>query len=457
MQHDASTIAPSRHDQTVAVIRRSQNGAKQNECHQEPVVVEIVVRLRCQAVSEAVEVVIIGAGHAGLSLSHELSRAGVEHVIFERGRVGESWRRRWDSFCLVTPNWTVQLPDGEYAGDSPDGFMPRDDIVAHLVGYADGFRAPVREDVDVSQLRANDGTGFLLATSGGDVVARHVVIASGGYQKPHRPTGADELSASLRAIDAEDYTNPDALPAGKVLVVGSGQTGCQIAEELLETERDVFLACGRAPWGPRRLDGRDVVRWISETPFLEMTLADLPSPLARLGANVQATGRGGGHDLHYRTLQASGANLLGRLLGAKDGVAHFAPDLAESVAFGDARYADIGELIRKTCEARDVPAPEIPPAPPFEASPTEEVNLRDFGAAIFTTGFRPDYRRWVDFPDAFDDHGFPIQRDGSSTVVPGLHFMGVHFQRKRKSATFLGAAEDASVLAATLVALTRGS
>ena len=174
-------------------------------------------------------------------------RAGVEHVIFERGRVGESWRRRWDSFCLVTPNWTVQLPDGEYAGDSPDGFMPRDDIVAHLVGYADGFRAPVREGVDVSQLRANDGTGFLLTTSGGDVVARHVVIASGGYQKPHRPAGADELSASLRAIDAEDYTNPTRSQLGRCSSWGAAR---QAARSPRSSSRQSEMCSWRA--GGRR-------------------------------------------------------------------------------------------------------------------------------------------------------------------------------------------------------------
>jgi cation diffusion facilitator CzcD-associated flavoprotein CzcO len=399
---------------------------------------------------EAVEVAVVGAGHAGLALSHELSQAGVEHLVLERGAVGETWRRRWDSFCLVTPNWTLQLPDGRYANDDPDGFMPRDDIVAHLVGYAQIFRAPVREGVDVSRLRADDGNGFGLSTSNGDMRAQQVVLASGAYQKPYRPACAAMLPASVHALDAEDYTNPDGLPAGKVLVVGSGQTGCQLAEELLEAGRDVFLACGRAPWAPRRVAGRDIVAWVSETPFLEATLADLPSPLARLGANIQATGRHGGHDLHYRTLQAGGVTLLGHVTGIEDGVAYFAPDLAESVAFGDARYTDISELVRTTCAARGTPAPEFPPPPPFDADPPERVDLRDLGSVIFTSGFRPDYTSWVDFPDAFDDLGFPIQSDGSSTVVPGLHFMGVHFQRKRKSATLLGAAEDAAVLAETV-------
>lgn len=401
--------------------------------------------------TEAVDIAVIGGGQAGLSLSHKLSQAGVEHVVLERGRVGETWRGRWDSFCLVTPNWTVLLPDGHYKGDDPDGFMPRDDIVDHLVWYAESIKAPVREGIDVCALNSNDEGGFLLNTSSGDMRAREVVLASGGYQKPHRPAGAEQLPAHLHVIDAEDYTNPEALPPGKVLIVGSGQTGCQLAEELVEDGRDVYLACGRAPWIHRRLDGRDFVSWVLETPFPDHTLADLPSPAARLVANVLASGRRGGHDLHYRTLQTMGVNLLGHFIGVEDDVAHFAPDLADSVAFGDARYSDLSGVIRKTCAERGVDAPEMPPPPPFEANPQERLELKGFGAVIFTSGYRPDFASWVGFPDAFDEMGFPIQEDGSSTVVPGLHFMGVHFQRKRMSATFLGVAEDATVLAERIV------
>ncbi len=268
----------------------------------------------------------------------------------------------------------------------------------------------------------------------------------------HRPPAAAELPASVHVIDAEDYANPTALPPGNVLVVGSGQTGCQLAEEIFEAGRDVFLACGRAPWVPRRFEGRDSIAWINETPFFDATLADQPSPAARLLANPQLSGRRGGHDLNYRTLQSQGVRLLGHFTGVTDGRAHFAHDLAESVAFGDGRYAQLCELIRKTCAARSVRAPEMPPPPAFVADAPESVALSDIGAVIFTSGFRPDYTSWVRFPQAFDEGGFPIQQDGSSAVVPGLHFMGVHFQRKRKSATFLGAAEDATVLAETLSA-----
>lgn len=400
--------------------------------------------------SGSTSVVIIGAGQAGLSVSYELTRAGVAHQILERARVGESWRTRWDSFSLVTPNWTVDLPGAPYGGDHPDGFMPRDEIVAHLETYAASFRAPIHEGVAVSSIEPADD-GLLLRTSEGDIQADTVVLATGAYQKPHRPEGAASLPPDVHVIDSEAYSNPAALPPGKVLIVGSGQTGCQIAEELNGSGRDVMLACGRAPWLPRRINGRDIVSWVTDTPFLEQAVTDLPTPLARLGANLQVAGGNGGHDLNYRTLLRDGVTLAGRFLGVEDHSVVFADDLAESVAFGDARYADISNLIRKGCLERGEIPPEFPTPEPFIAESPQRIGLEGFGAVIFTSGFRPDYVHWVHFPNAFDDLGFPIQQDGESSTVPGLYFIGTHFLRKRKSATFLGIAEDAAVVAQKIV------
>jgi putative flavoprotein involved in K+ transport len=401
--------------------------------------------------TEEVEVAVVGAGQAGLALSYELCKAGLGYVILERGRVGETWRGRWDSFCLVIPNWTVQLPGAPYNAREPHGFMRRDEIVSHLASYADSFSAPVRAGVTVTGLESDDRGRFVLHTSAGDLHARQVVVASGAYQRPYRPPSAGQLPPSILAIDAESYIKPEALPPGEVLVVGSGQTGCQLAEELRESGRRVHLACGRAPWMPRRLDGRDTVAWLVETPFFDAMLTDLPSPSVRLRANPQVSGRNGGHDLNYRTLQALGVTLLGHFVGVAGGQAQFAPDLADSVAFGDRWYADLRQLIADSCAARAVRAPDLQVPPPFAADPVVRLNLGKIGAVIFTCGFRPDYTSWIRFPQAFDELGFPIQRDGSSTVVRGLHFMGVHFQRKRKSATFLGVAEDAAVLAQSVV------
>jgi putative flavoprotein involved in K+ transport len=272
------------------------------------------------------EVVIVGAGQAGLSVSYELTQAGVEHVVLERGRVGETWRSRWDNFCLVTPNWSCQLPGHHYDGADPDGFMSRDEIVAYLERYA--VAASVREGVAVTSLEPADG-GFRLETSAGPLTAKKVVLATGAFQRPHRMAVAVALPADLLQLDVEDYRNPAELPAGAVLVVGSGQSGCQIAEELNESGRDVFLACGRAMWTPRRIGDRDLVWWLRATGDLDDLVSSLPSAEARLFGNVQATGHGGGHDLHYRTLRKAGVTLLGRLAGVEGRRARFAPDRRE--------------------------------------------------------------------------------------------------------------------------------
>jgi putative flavoprotein involved in K+ transport len=394
-------------------------------------------------------VVVIGAGQAGLAVSHQLSERGVDHVVLERSRVAQAWRDRWDSFCLVTPNWTMDLPGSAYAGADPEGFVPRDEIVAYLERYAAGLGAPVCEGVGVDSLEPGSTSRFLLRTTAGELHADSVVVCTGAYQRPHRPENSTTPPPGVLGIDAEDYRDPSALPPGKVLVIGSGQTGCQIAEELHETGRDVFVACGRAPWAPRRSGGRDIVSWLKETAFFDVPLSALPSPSARLVANLQVTGRGGGHDLHYRTLHAMGVQLLGRFVGLTGHRAHFADDLTASVAFGDARYADLRHLLSEQLGARGIPGPELPDPPPFRTTPPLELDLHGFGVVIFTTGFRPDYARWVNYP-AFDALGYPLTNDGASSVVPGLYFCGVHFLRTRKSATLFGVGEDAAIVAQSI-------
>jgi putative flavoprotein involved in K+ transport len=401
--------------------------------------------------TERTDVVVVGAGQAGLAVSYELTQAGVAHVVLERGRVGETWRGRWESFCLVTPNWFVQLPGHPYDGDDPDGFMPRDEIARYLERYAGGFHAPVKEGVDVTAVQPGRGGSFLLATSAGEIVAETVVLSTGAYQRPHRPAGAT-LPTDLLQIDVEDYRTPAELPAGPILVVGSGQSGCQIAEELYLSGRDVFLACGRASWFPRRLGDRDLSWWTLETGFLDATVASLPSPAARLAANVQATGAGGGRDLHYRTLRKLGVTLLGRFLGADGRHAHFAPDLGESVAWGDERNAQLMDLVRRLVAERGLPRPEISEPEPFSGEAPDELNLSGFGAVVFAGGFRPAYESWVRFPGAFDELGFPVHDEGASTVAPGLFFVGVHFLRKRKSSLLNGVGEDAAIVARQIAA-----
>lgn len=399
---------------------------------------------------ESVDVAIVGGGQAGLATSWFLTQGNVDHVVLEAGRVAETWRsRRWDSFCLVTPNWTVQLPGGAYAGPDPDGFMPRDELVQHLVSWSGSFRAPVTEQCAVSAVDA-EGDGFLLTTATGKVRARTIVVASGGYQRAHRPAGADQIPADVTQLLAEEYGNPHRVRDGAVLVVGSGQTGCQIAEELHKAGRRVVLACGRCPWMPRRLAGRDLVWWIIESGFWDRTPAQLPSPAARLLGNPQATGHDGGRDLHYRTLHASGVELVGRYLGCDDGRIHFADDLAVSIQAGDDLSRVFMKWVAALCEKRHEPVPwEVPP--PAAISGRTEIDLHKEGinTVIWTAGYRPDYR-WVHAP-VFDEMGFPVQVDGRS-AVPGLYFMGVHFQRKAQSAVLYGVGEDAEIVANQIIA-----
>ena len=204
-------------------------------------------------------------------------------MVLERGRVGQTWRDLWDSFCLVTPNWSVRLPGNHYAGDDPDGFMPRDEMVEFLERYAAGFDAPVREGVGVTASRPRAGDGLLLHTSGGDLRARPSSSRPVPFSARTGPAGG-RPARDLPQIGVEDYRNEQALPPGRVLIVGSGQSGCQIAEELHEAGREVFLACGDAPWAPRRFGGHDLVWWLDETGFLDSGVESLPTPAARLAA-----------------------------------------------------------------------------------------------------------------------------------------------------------------------------
>lgn len=406
---------------------------------------------------ERVDVVVIGAGQAGLAVSHQLTQAGLDHVVLERDRVAASWRGRWDSFCLVTPNWSIALPGGAYDGDDPDGYLARDELVAYFERYAASFGAPVREGVDVTSLTVHAAGDLLLRTPDGELRARSVVLSTGAYQRPHRPPAAATLPRDLPQIDAEGYHNPGALPPGDVLVVGSGQTGCQIAEELREAGREVFLSCGRAPWGPRRLGGRDLVWWAVETGFLDQTPSDLPSPAARFVANFQATGRDGGHDLHLRTLRAAGVTLLGHFQGAEGGRARFAADLAETVGWGDDRYRELRDEILALAHERGLPRPDLPEPEPFDPRAPEELALADLGAVVFAGGFRPDYGSWVEIPGAFDEMGFPVHVEGASTVADGLYFVGVHFLRRRKSSLLYGVGEDAAIVADQIAARHRAA
>ncbi|GAA2200948.1 NAD(P)/FAD-dependent oxidoreductase [Sinomonas flava] len=389
-------------------------------------------------------VVVVGAGQAGLAVSHELGQRGIEHTVLERSRIGQAWRDRWDSFTLVTPHWSLGLPGNPYEGDDPEGFVPRHEVVGYLEGYAAAQAAPVREGVEVTRLARTEGRRLRLDTTEGPLEADAAVVCTGSFRRQHRPQALAGIPDD-RVTRSADYRSPDQLPDGPVLVVGGGQSGCQIAEELRLAGRDVTLACGRAPWIPRRLDGVDTVTWLARTSFYDLPLSALPTPAARLLSNPLVSGARGGHDLNWRTLAALGVQLAGHVAAVDDGVVAFADDLADSVAFGDARWADLRDVLAAQLPARGYPVPELPVPAPFAAEPVAPIPLGELGAVVLASGFRPDYS-WIEAP-ACDALGFPLTDDGESTEVPGLYFCGVHFMRTRASAVLFGVGRDAAVVA----------
>jgi putative flavoprotein involved in K+ transport len=396
------------------------------------------------------DVIVIGGGQAGLATSRELGLAGIDHLVLERDRIGASWAGLWDNFRLNTPNWSVRLPGLPYGGPEPDAFASRAEMVAHLERYRAEMDAPVLEGVEVQALEPR-GEGFELSTSDGPMSARSVVVCTGAYQRALSPPGTDGLPAHVMMLDTRAYRNPAMVPDGDVLVVGSGQSGCQIAEDLVDAGRSVILSCGRAPWVPRRIGDHDVFWWALETGFMSGTVETLPSPEARLVAQLTASGVNGGHDLHPRALQAKGVTLVGRFAGAEDGRLRFVDNLADSIAWGDARYRDFSQLVERLSTERSLEVPDLPDPAPFVEDASSASDARSIGTIIFSGGFRPDYS-WVHVAGGFDPLGFPAQVDGASTAVPGLFFVGVHFLRTRKSSLLCGVGEDAAIVA---VAVTR--
>jgi putative flavoprotein involved in K+ transport len=403
--------------------------------------------------SERTEVVVVGGGQAGLSMSWHLRQRGIEHLVLEAHTRGHVWRtERWDSFCLVTPNWQCRLPGFPYAGDDPDGFMGREQIVAYLDAYAASFDPPLREGVRVEAVRA-EGTGFALTTSRGPLRAQQVVIATGGYGRPRLPAAAAQLSPRVVQLHSARYRRPAQLPEGEVLVVGTGQSGCQIAEDLHLAGRRVHLSVGGAPRCARRHRGRDVVEWLERMGHYDLPIEEHPDgEAARESTNHYVTGRDGGHDLDLRRFALEGMRLYGPLHAAAGERLRFEPGLRRNLDAADDTYRrinrSIDEYIAREGLAAPPPGPEY--APPWE--PGEEVLELDcaaagIGAVVWCTGFETDLR-WIELP-VLDARGLPRHRRGI-TAVPGLYFLGLPWLHTWGSGRFAGVGRDAGHLAARI-------
>jgi putative flavoprotein involved in K+ transport len=401
-------------------------------------------------------VIVIGGGQAGLSMSWYLKQAGIDHLVLEQHRIGHAWRReRWDSFCLVTPNWQCTLPGYPYSGSDPYGFMKKDEIVEYIDGFAASFEPPLREGVKVNKLW-RDGALWRIAASDGEYSADQVVVAVGGYHIPVVPRAAEKLPADIVQLHSSEYLNPESLPEGEVLVVGTGQSGCQIAEDLHLAGRRVHLGVGEAPRVARTYRGRDVVEWLDKMKFY-----DLPVERHPLGAGVRektnqyVTGRDGGRDIDLRKFALEGMRLYGRFEGLDGSVAQFGAGLRAYLDNADAASESIKDGIDRYIAANGIEAPlearYVPVwQPPADGPQQLDLRASKIAAVVWCIGFRTDFS-WIAEP-IFDGRGYPGHARGV-TAAPGLYFLGLPWQYTWGSGRFSGVARDAQHLFEHIAAL----
>ena len=397
-----------------------------------------------------VSVAVVGGGQAGLSISHYLKERGIDHVVIEKESAMHAWRdQRWDNFCLVTPNWQCQLPGHPYDGPDPHGFMKRDEIIAYLDGFRAKVAAPLLEGTAVKRVAPAEGGGFSVSTSAGDCLAEAVVVTSGGYHQPIVPRLAERLPKSIVQLHSEQYRNAESLPEGEVLVVGSGQSGAQIAEDLHLAGRKVHLAVGDAPRCARFYRGRDVVAWLADMGYYDMPVEKHPlKEGVRDNTNHYVTGRDGGRDIDLRRFALEGMRLYGLLDDADDGVVTFRDTLARSLDDADRIYNGINAAIDKyIAEAGiDAPPPSVyePVWTPGEPQLSLDLAAAGITSIIWSIGFRPDFG-WLDAP-VFNGQGHPKHHRGV-TGVPGIYFLGLPWLHTWGSGRFSGVARDAAHIA----------
>lgn len=401
-----------------------------------------------------VPVVIVGAGQAGLSASWHLCRAGVSHIVLERHTRFHAWKaQRWESFCLVTPNWQCRLPGFPYSGNDPEGFMLKDEIVDYVEGFADSFDAPLQEGVTVRRvMRAEDGT-FEVDTDKGGWTAQHVIVASGGYDRPVAPSFAAELDPSIAQLHTRDYGSPDDIPEGRCLVVGTGQSGVQLMEDLRIAGRQVSLAVGPAPRSPRKYRGRDATDWLHEMGYYGRTIAEQPDPRAtEAKTNHYMSGRDGGHEIDLRKFALNGLPLYGSVTGMAGTEITFAPDLEKNLDEADKSYIGIRDMIDNYIADHGIDAPSEPPFKKLwrPDGETAKIDASEEGitSVLWCIGFRPDYS-WLKVP-CLDITGRPVHTRGICDES-GIYFLGLGWLHTWGSGRFLSVGEDAAHVAATVM------
>jgi putative flavoprotein involved in K+ transport len=400
---------------------------------------------------EAIDVVIVGAGQAGLVVSYLLAQARIQHQVLERGRIGESWRsQRWNSFHLNTPNWSNGLAGMHFPSEIPDGFSHRDSLTEYFEDYARRFDLPIRQHTNVVWLDKSVVGGYKLRTDTDTILAAVVVLATGSMSRPRVPAMAQRLSGDIKSLASGAYRDPEALPDGAVVVVGSGQSGCQIAEDLINAGRKVYVCASRVGRIPRVYRGREIFDWWRDMRFFEARVDELEDPSIQYAAQPQVSGTDGGHTVSLQSLANDGATLLGRVQNVEGHILELGNNLQECIDFADEKSqafkTAIDDFIERTGMHADpaLPDPGEPALVDLDGSgDIETLDLRKAGVAslVWCTGFDADWS-WVKL-DVFDDRGEPRHRAGI-TESPGLYVIGFPWLSKRKSGILYGVSEDAA-------------
>ncbi len=399
--------------------------------------------------SQQVEVLVVGAGQAGLAMSEHLSNCGVPHLVLERQRIAERWRsERWDSLVANGPAWHDRFPDLEFSDVDPDGFASKEQVADYFVAYAEKIAAPIRCGVEVTSVQRNPGeSGFTVETSDGTIDARFVVAATGPFQRPVIPPIVPG-DAGVLQIHSSAYRNPKQLPDGAVLVVGAGSSGVQIADELAQSGRRVFLSVGPHDRPPRRYRERDYCWWLGV-----LGLWDLETPpQGAEHVTIAVSGVHGGHTVDFRALASRGIILVGRTTSFDHGAMRFAPDVGDNIAHGDANYLALLDQADAYIAQNGLDLPEEPSArilgsdPNYVTDPLLELDLATAGvtSVIWATGYTVDYS-WLRV-DAFDENGKPKHRRGVSSE-PGVYFLGLPWLSRRGSSFIWGVWHDARYVA----------
>lgn len=408
---------------------------------------------------EKFDVIVIGAGQAGLAMGYHLSKHKKKYVILEKAdSIVSAWRNRWDSFSLVLPNWTLQLPDFPYQGDDPDGFLSRDEMVEYLEQFAATFNPIIHYGNKVTSVEKKlDDGNYLVHTSEKTYVAENVVVATGTFQRAKRPSFHENIPKNVTQIHTSEYRNPEALSDGAVLVVGTGQSGCQIAEELYKSGRKVYLCVGSATRLPRFYRGKDSIWWLNKVKFFDQTVDMLDSPKVRFAGNPFLSGRDGGHSLNLHQFARDGVTLLGRLKDARGDKVFLSPDLIENLSKIDEFVKDVKQNIDAYIDANNIDADEASEQDELkdgfesEIIGTLDLHDSDIKTIVWAVGYEYDFS-WVSLP-VLDDYGYPSQQRGVS-AIPGLYFLGLHWLYKRRSGLPWGVGDDAAHIADDIVGRT---